>query len=103
MRKVMRKLLALWRGDLPLDEAFWTWAIIVGLAVNLSSSGAFLALMVADRPWAALAVGYGPSVPYNVLAVVGVWRAAARYRGEAAHAMMARVVTVALMLVLTVT
>jgi hypothetical protein len=39
----------------------------------------------------------------SLTVVVGVWRAAARYRGEAAHAMMARVVTVALMLVLTVT
>jgi hypothetical protein len=65
----LKTLRSLWRGELPLVEAFWTWAIIVGLAVNLSSSGAFLALMVADRPWAALAVGYGPSVPYNVLVV----------------------------------
>jgi hypothetical protein len=99
----MSTLRTLWRGDLPLGEAFWTWAILVGLLVNLASSGAFLALMVADRPLAALAVGYGPSVPYNVLVTVGVWRSAARYAGDPAHAMTARAVTIALMLVLTVT
>ena len=59
--------------------------------------------MVADRPWEALVVGYGMSVPYNVLATVGVWRSAARYEGEAGHADLARMVTAVVMLVLTVT
>ena len=59
--------------------------------------------MVAGRPWKALVVGYGMSVPYNVLATVGVWRSAARYEGEAGHADLARMVTAVVMLVLTVT
>ena len=99
----MRKLRSLWLGELPLGEAFWTWAVMVGLLVNLASTGAFLALMMADRPLAALAVGYGPSVPYNVLVTVGVWRSAARYEGDSRQANLARVVTLALMLVLTAT
>ena len=80
----MAKLGALWRGELPLGEAFWTWAIGIGLLVNLTTSVLFLALLTADRPWAALFVGYALSVPYNVLAGVGVWRSAAHYEGHPA-------------------
>ncbi len=99
----MSKLRSIWLGELPLHEAFWTWAITVGLVVNLTSSILFLALISVDRPWAALLVGYGLSVPYNVLAVVGVWRSASRYQGPAAHADLARIATLIVMLLLTVT
>jgi hypothetical protein len=63
----MTKLRSLWLGELPLGEAFWTWAIGIGLLVNLTTSVLFLALITLDRPWAALFVGYALSVPYNVL------------------------------------
>jgi hypothetical protein len=99
----MAKLRALWTGDLPLGEAFWTWAIGVGLLVNLTTSGLFLTLITLDRPLAALFVGYVLSVPYNIVTVVGVWRSAARYEGQAAHADLARIVTIVVMLLLTVT
>ena len=99
----MRKLRSLWSGELPLGEAFWTWAVGMGLAVNLTTSVLFLSLITVDRPWAALFFGYAPSVPYNILAVVGVWRSAARYDGPASHADLARGATAALMLLLTVT
>ena len=62
----MKNLPSLWLGELPLSEAFWTWAISVGLVVNLTTSILFLAMITADRPWAALLLGYGVSVPYNV-------------------------------------
>ena len=32
----MAKVLSLWQGELPLGEAFWTWAIGIGLVVNLT-------------------------------------------------------------------
>jgi hypothetical protein len=99
----MFPLRALWLGELPLGEAFWTWAIGVGLVVNLTTTALFLALVAADRPWAALFVGYAPSVPYNVVAVVGVWRSAARYRGPASHAELARIVTPIVMALLSAT
>ena len=99
----MAKMRSLWLGKLPLGEAFWTWAIGVGLLVNLASSVLFVALLSADRPWAALFVGYVLSVPYNVLAVVGVWRSAARYRGPAGRAETARIATAIVMLLLSVT
>ena len=99
----MSKLRDLWLGELPLGEAFWMWAIGIGLLVNLFTSGAFLALITLDRPWAALFVGYVLSVPYNIVALVGVWRSAARYEGEAIHADLARIVTLVAMLLLSVT
>jgi hypothetical protein len=98
-----RKLRSLWLGELPLGEAFWTWAIGIGLVVNLTTSVLFLALITVDRPWAALFVGYALSVPYNLLAGVGVWRSAARYAGPAVHADAARIAVVIVMLLLSVT
>jgi hypothetical protein len=99
----MMKLPALWRGELSLDEAFWTWLVTIGLVINVASSLLFLTLITLDRPWSALLVGYALSVPYNVLAVVGVWRSAARYQGPSLHADLARGVSLVLMAVLSVT
>ena len=99
----MEKLRALWTGDLPLGDAFWTWALLGGLLVNISTSVLFLVLIMIDHPWPALIVGYGFSVPYNVVAVVGVWRSAARYDGPRTYADLARGATVILMTVLSLT
>ena len=99
----MTKLRSLWFGDLPLGEAFWTYAVGVGLAVNIVTTLGLLALVSADRPLLALLVGYGPSVPYNVVALVGVWRSAARYGGSRLHAELARIVTLVGMVLLSVT
>ena len=98
----MTKLRALWSGELPLGEAFWTFAIGIGLLINLTTTALFLALLTVDRPWAALIVGHVLSVPYNVVAAVGVWRSAGRYQGAAALAAIARIVTVVTMLLLSV-
>ena len=99
----MKKLAALWSGDLPLSEAFWTWAIFIGLPLNLTTSLASLVLISADRPWEALVAGYLLSVPYNVVVLVGVWRAATHYPGEPRHADFARVTVAIMMVLLTVT
>ncbi len=99
----MTKLLALWSGDLPLNEAFWTWTVTVGLLVNIATSIMFLVLILHDQPLAAVLIGYGLSVPYNILAIVGVWRSAARYSGPSLHADLARLASVLLMAALTLT
>jgi hypothetical protein len=99
----MTRLRALWTGDLPLSEAFWTYAVGGGIAVNIFTSLLFLVLVSWDRPIAALFAGYGLSVPYNVLAAIGVWRSAARYQGERLHAELARAVTLVGMVLLSVT
>ncbi len=88
---------------MPLGEAFWIYAVVGGLAVNLISSLAFLFLILVDWLLAALVVGYGFSVPYNLVALVGVWRAAARHEGEPGEAEWARMVTLIGMIVLSVT
>lgn len=58
---------------------------------------------MADQPLAAVLIGYGLSVPYNIVATVGVWRSAARYGGPSLYANLARIVTVTLMTGLTLT
>lgn len=99
----MSTLKRLWRGELPLGEAFWTWAVLGGLLVNLSTSVAFLLLIMQDQPVAAFVIGYACSVPYNVFVTVGVLRSASAYAGDPRNADLARVVTVAGMILLSLT
>jgi hypothetical protein len=99
----MRALLRLWRGELPLSEAFWTYAVLGGLVVNALTSLALLALIAADRPLAALMAGYGFSVPYNLVALVGVWRSAARHEASRLRADLIRIATLVGMILLSVT
>lgn len=96
-------VLRLWRGEVPLFNAFWDWALIGGLIVNVSTTIACLALVLYDRPIEAAIVGYLFSVPYNVFITVAVWRSAARYKGNPRWATMARVATVIGMTVLSLT
>ena len=93
----------LWRGELALADAFWSWAVVGGLAINLATSAALLVLIMDDRPIAAFIAGYAPSVPYNIVVSVGVWRSAERYSGERRWADLARVVTIAGMVLLSFT
>ncbi|MFW5752639.1 MAG: hypothetical protein ACOCYV_01170 [Planctomycetota bacterium] len=99
----MTKLRALWSGDLDLNEAFWTWTVTVGLLVNIATSILFLMLVLQDQPVAGMLIGYGLSVPYNIVAIVGVFRSAARYDGPSLHADLARLGSVLLMAALTLT
>ncbi len=93
----------LWRGEVPLPDVFWNWAVLGGLAVNLSTSVLFLVLMM--QGWTALAFffGYGCSLPYNILVTVGVWRSAAREPPGSALARIAPIVTLIGMAVLSLT
>lgn len=99
----MANLITLWRGELPLERAFWTWAVTIGLLINITTTLLFLALITLDRPWVALLLGYAVPVPYNIAALVGVWRSASRYPGPSVHADLARGVSLLLMVVLSAT
>lgn len=99
----MNSLKTLWRGDYPLGYAFWTWAVAGGLMINLSTTLFCLMLLAQDQPLLALLVGYGISIPYNLVASFGVWRSAARYDGPAIYAALARGATVVLMTLLSMT
>jgi hypothetical protein len=93
----------LWHGDLPLGEAFWTWAVTGGIAVNVVTSFFFLMFMTMEQTLLAVLFGYGLSIPYNIAATVGVWRAAAREPADRGRADIYRMATLILMLLLTVT
>lgn len=82
----------LWSGRKPLPEAFWHFGIVTGFIVNLIASLAALVLFTTDAPdWLAATIHFAP-VPYNLLVLVGVWRSAARWRGEGRWADLARLV-----------
>jgi len=67
------------------------------------TSGLFLVLALNGWPVAAFVTAYVLFVPYNILAAMGVWRSAGRYRGERHRADLARLVTVAGMVFLSLT
>lgn len=92
----------LWRGELPLVHAFWDWAVIGGLAVNLATIFGAVLLLVYDRTIPALLVGHVLPLPYNVVVIVGVWRAAARYDGDPRLAVAARAVSAVGLTLLTI-
>ena len=99
----MKVLGRLWRGELALADAFWSWAVLGGLAVNLATTALLLYLITEDRPIAALIGGYVLSVPYNVIVAVGVWRSAERYEGDRRWAESMRIITVVGMAILSFT
>ena len=86
----MRSLAHLWRGELPLGEAFWTWAVCGGIAVNALTKTGFLVLLAEGQVWLAMVVNLALAVPFGIVALVGVWRSAARFAGPALHADLAR-------------
>jgi hypothetical protein len=97
----LRALGDLWSGRLGLAEAFWTWAVLIGLTVNMVFTGATLAVVATDGPaLLALALHLAP-VPYNLAIAVGVWRSAAAYDGERQWADLARAAVVAWAMFLT--
>jgi len=93
----------LWTGEIPLDEAFWTYAVVGGIAVNVLTSLVFLILITMDLTLAAVIAGYVLSVPYNVVAAVGVWRAAARDESDPKKAKLYAYIALTGMVLLSVT
>ena len=92
----------LWQGELPLSEAFWTWAVVGGIAVNMAAAVLFVILLLADQPFIGFLAGHGFSLPYNIAVTVGVWQAAGRYPGSRHLAALARFATVAGMALLSI-
>lgn len=88
---------------MPLAEAFWIWAVLVGLLVNILTTMGFLWLIMAEQRLAAFLVGYGCSVPYNIVAAVGVWRSAGRADADPRWAGAARLAVVLAMPILSLT
>ncbi len=90
MMIVMQRLKELWRGQLPLELAFWRYAITYGLALNVAATAAALVAIVLDAPIAIAVIVHLLPIPYSVVAAVGVWRSAARYSGSPVNATVAK-------------
>lgn len=83
------------RGELPLSRAFWLHAIGYGSLINATTTALSFAVLAAGGPgWLAFAAFLAP-IPYNLTAVLAVWRSAERYRGDAGWATAARIAVVA--------
>jgi len=91
---VTAHLAALRRGDIPLGQAFWEYAIAYGTIANVVATAAAIVAVVASLPDA---VGVGLfliPVPYILTAVVGVWRSAHRYEGPPKWAFLSKVAVI---------
>ena len=93
----------LWDGRVPLKQAFWQWAIVYGLLVNLVTSALFFGLIIYDVAPLLLIVAFILPVPFNLFVVVAVWRSADRYQGLKKWADLGRAATIIWMFVLTAT
>lgn len=96
-----KRIEALWHGHVPLEIAFWRYAVIYGLCLNIATSLMFMALTAADVGVALLTAAFLLPVPYNILIIVAVWRSADRCQQPGKWAEWARFGTVFWMLALT--
>ena len=87
-------LAALWRGELPLAKAFWEYALGYGTLLCIFTTGATFAALSAGFSMIVVGALFVLPLPYNVAAVVGVWRSAARYEGAKFWADGARIMVV---------
>ena len=46
----MAHLVALWKGDVPLGQAFWAYAIVYGTIANVVATAAAIAAVAASLP-----------------------------------------------------
>lgn len=99
----MGNLKYLWQGYLQLGDAFWNWAVLGGMLVNVATTVLFLIVISNDHPLAALIVDYAYSKPYKIIALVGVWRSAARHNGLALHADLDRWTSLIFLTILSMT
>jgi len=83
--------MSLWRGELPLRQAFWEYAVVYGTIISIVATAAAIASVAMSLP-DAVAVGlFLIPVPYILIAVVGVMRSANGYDGPQIWASLARV------------
>ena len=99
---MFRVLAQLWRGELPLPQAFWRFGIVYGLAINLVLSALALLAHVAFGSMVLTGIVHFAAVPYNTLAFAGVWRSADRHTGPSWQADLAKSAIVAMFVALLV-
>jgi hypothetical protein len=87
-------LAALWRGDLPLGQAFWEYAIAYGMIVNIVATVAAIATVAAGLPDALAICLFLTPLPYILTFAVGVFRSADKYRGPPQWATLAKMAVI---------
>jgi hypothetical protein len=94
-------IIRLWRGEIGLARTFWEYAIAYAALANLAATILAFAVIASDGPaLLAMAIFFLP-LPYNVLAVIIVWRSAARHKGDRRWADAARVAVILWAVLLT--
>src|SRR5262245_55613501 len=91
----MQGLKDLWRGRLPLEIAYWRYAIYYGLALNVLATAISLVLIVLDMSIVVAVLVHLVPFPYMIVVMVGVWRSADWYDGPKKYASWARIGVVA--------
>ena len=81
----------LWRGQLPLPEAFWRYLITYDLILNLGATTASLTTILAEEPIALAVIIHLLPLPYSLFAAIGTWRSADRYEGNPSLANAAKI------------
>ena len=88
------RLTDLWRGDIPLSQAFWEYAVAYGTTLNLVATMAAVGSIAIDWPEVVAVVFFLLPIPYIFIVVVGVLRSADRYNDRPDWAWIARVAVV---------
>ena len=84
----------LWRGDLPLGQAFWKYAIAYGTIANLVATGAAITAATLGLPDLIAVCLFLSPLPYILAAVVGVLRSANKYQGSPDWATIAKIAVI---------
>ncbi len=84
-------LKAMARGDMPLPQAFWGFAVIYGTLLNAFTTLLSMGALAAGASGLTVFALHMLALPYNLFAVYAVWRSAERYAGPSHWAVLARI------------
>jgi hypothetical protein len=98
----MRAIMALWRGELVLGQAFWLWGIFGGGIVALFATILALFLLAMGAPTWLAVLFFAADIPWNLVLLVGVWRSAGRPEVNYDTARLARMIIVTWVVILSV-
>ena len=96
-----QQIMRLWRGEIGLARTFWRYAVLYGLIANLAATALAFTVIASGGPAVLAMVIFLLPIPYNVFAVVIVWRSAARHQGNARWADVARIAVILWAMLLT--
>lgn len=88
------RIVALWLGEVSLSQAFWTVTLLYGTLINVIGTGLMFAALLAGLPSLIAISMHLLPLPYNILALIGVWRSAKAYKGPPSHAAAAQTAAV---------